>query len=166
MITVFNRVKYMKSWRNANKEYIKQCSKSYYDNHRKQCMDRNRVFIDKNPNYFKKYSVQYYRNNRDLISLKNKSEKRKIQQQSASAKYKKTENGKLSVIKSKTKRNRKLGFHVLYSNPFNESEKIEWHHINDNDVVAIPKDLHRIYCDKYHRDNIMEIVKQIYLGMC
>ncbi len=44
-----------------------------------------------------------------------------------------------------------------------ESELIDWHHINDAYVVALPRDLHCLYGGKFHREKIMEIVKQFYL---
>ena len=58
-----------------------------------------------------------------------------------------------------------LQWHKKYINPFIDSTEIEWHHINNIEVVAVPKDLHRLYCTnnrKEHRENMRHIVKQIY----
>jgi len=33
-----------------------------------------------------------------------------------------------------------------------ESELIDWHHINDAYVVALPRDLHCLYGGKFHRE--------------
>ena len=79
-------------------------------------------------------------------------------------KYQKTEKGKITSIKVFTKRKRNLNWIQLFENPFDESEQIEWHHIDNTFVVAIPKDLHHLYCGKYHREQTMEIVKQVYLN--
>ena len=71
-----------------------------------------------------------------------------------------------SKRKSNSKRERSLGDIPMFDNPFNNSVKVEWHHITDVYTVAIPKDLHELYTgykmDK-HREMTMEIIKQIYL---
>jgi len=51
----------------------------------------------------------------------------------------------------------------MFKNPFDKNEKIEWHHITDTYIVALPRDLHRLYLGKLHREKTMKIVKQIYL---
>ena len=52
-----------------------------------------------------------------------------------------------------------------FENPFDGVEKIEWHHITDVYVVALPKEIHRLYSGyKHHREMCIDIVKQIYLG--
>jgi len=77
--------------------------------------------------------------------------------------YKKTEKGKVTIRKHRSKR-RGYGYIEMFSNPFNENEEVDWHHIGDNAyVVAIPKDLHQLYCGKYHKEMCMNVVKQIYL---
>ena len=62
------------------------------------------------------------------------------------------------------KRKRELGYKELCKNPFNSDEDIEWHHINNIDVVALPIDIHRLYMKNriYHRVCLYYIVKQIY----
>ena len=60
----------------------------------------------------------------------------------------------------------------MVENPFIESEKIVWHHLNDVYVIAMPKDLHMLCMnDKgdcpldgktIHREKCKEILKQIY----
>lgn len=80
-------------------------------------------------------------------------------------KYNSTEKGKITLKKSRRKskaKRRNLNCIELFSNPFDESEEIDWHHINDTYVVAIPKDLHRLYMGKNHRENLVVIVNQIY----
>jgi len=76
--------------------------------------------------------------------------------------YRKTKKGKEVEKRHQSKRNRNLEWIKLYENPFDKSEKIEWHHYNDEFVVALPKDLHRLHLGKNHRENIKPIVNQIY----
>jgi len=63
--------------------------------------------------------------------------------------------------------NKRLGWKniKLYKNPFSKLEMIEWHHIDTEHIVAIPRDLHRLYLGEYHREMTMDILKQIYLDI-
>lgn len=77
-------------------------------------------------------------------------------------KYLSTEKGKQWINRMNHKR-REMGYIELIPNPFDDSEKIEWHHIDDSAyVVAVPYDLHRLYYGKHHKENLMMIIKQIY----
>lgn len=77
--------------------------------------------------------------------------------------YFRTAKGKETIAKHNAKRKRNLQWIKMFDNPFDESVIIEWHHITDAYVVAIPKELHHQYMGKFHREKTMEIVKQIYL---
>lgn len=81
----------------------------------------------------------------------------------AQRRFQQTEKGKQCRKRMKAKR-RNLNFIKMFPNPFDNSELIEYHHITNAYVVALPRDLHQLYKTKYHRENMMEIVKQIYLG--
>lgn len=81
------------------------------------------------------------------------------------SRWRKTESGRKSVLKTQSKR-RRLGYNILYDIPFEEDEDIVWHHVNNNDVVALPKDVHEIYCGydtETHREMLKPIIEQIYL---
>ena len=78
-------------------------------------------------------------------------------------KFIQSEKGKQSDKKRKAKRKRNMNWILMFPNPFDDSVSIEYHHITNAYVVAIPKDLHQLYNGKYHRENLMEIIKQIYL---
>ena len=67
-------------------------------------------------------------------------------------------------LKANAKRRQNLNWIQLFENPFDKSEKVEWHHINNTYVVAIPKDLHRLYLGKQHREKMRIITNQIYGG--
>lgn len=100
----------------------------------------------------KEFKRNWRENNTDLIIRYTK-------------KYNSTEKGKMSLKKGRRKaksRRRDFNYVELFENPFDKSEEIEWHHIDDKYVVALPKDLHHLYCGKFHRDNLMVILKQIY----
>lgn len=61
--------------------------------------------------------------------------------------------------------NRGLGFNVVFDNPFDESVKIEYHHIDNNNVVIVPRFIHRLYTrfnEELHRELLYPIIKQIY----
>lgn len=79
-------------------------------------------------------------------------------------KYRQSDKGKEEMLGRKTRRKRNLGWILMFSNPFDDSVLVDYHHITDVYVVAIPRELHRLYYGKYHREKVMNIVKQIYLG--
>jgi hypothetical protein len=74
-----------------------------------------------------------------------------------------TESGKKLLRKQRAKR-RNLGYNELYPNILDNNEIYEWHHVDDDNIVAIPKDLHLLYPgkSKYHRSMCNEIIKQLY----
>ena len=48
-------------------------------------------------------------------------------------------------------KDRGLGFIPMFPNPFAYNVEIDWHHVNDVYVVAIPRELHALYLHhKYH----------------
>lgn len=81
----------------------------------------------------------------------------------ASKKYQQSEKGRIIFAKMQARRKRDLGWILMFPNPFADSTLVDYHHITDTYVVAVPKDLHQLYLDKYHREKMMSIVKQIYL---
>ena len=88
--------------------------------------------------------------------------KRKVQKK-ADKKFHQSEKGKMADKKNKAKRKRSLGWILMFSNPFSDSTPVDYHHITNAYVIAVPKDLHLLYYGKYHREKVMDIVKQIYL---
>jgi len=53
----------------------------------------------------------------------------------------------------------------LIDNPF--EEEVEWHHINDRHVVAVPKDIHKCYVGKgynrkIHQEMLQPIIEDLY----
>jgi ribosomal protein L35 len=89
------------------------------------------------------------------------TEKGRTTQKKAHKRWK--QNNKEKVKRAQANRRRNFDWILMFPNPFSESVSVDYHHITDAYVVAIPKDLHQLYNGKYHRENMMKIVKQIYL---
>jgi len=100
---------------------------------------------------------------KSLITTRKWRNKNQEKSREINKKYRKTEKGKFAEAKIRAKR-RNFGWILMFENPFDDSILVDYHHITDVYVVAIPKDLHYQYMGKYHRENTMEIVKQIYLN--
>ena len=92
------------------------------------------------------------------------SEKGRLANNKGSKKYRQTEKGKIDKRKRVTKRKRELGWILLCENPFADSVLVDYHHILGAYVVAVPRELHRLYCGKNHLENLRPILEQIYLG--
>ena len=79
--------------------------------------------------------------------------------------YHNTEKYKITHKKYNNIRKRNYDFRLKFINVIEES--IEYHHINNIDVVTLPKDLHKLYPGRnkiMHRFMCKEIIKQIYGG--
>lgn len=76
----------------------------------------------------------------------------------------KTKKGKQCHIKQFVKYAKKLNWILLCPNPFDDSVSVDYHHILGAYVVAIPRELHQLYCGEHHRENLRPILEQIYLG--
>ena len=80
-----------------------------------------------------------------------------------SSKWEKTHPESRSKTHSRRKRN--LGFNKLIENDWNVP--IDWHHVNDNDVVPLPRQLHRM-CQtgdtERHRYLCKKLINIIYEG--
>jgi len=109
--------------------------------------------------WMKNYCSKYYQNHKKELQEYNKEYYYSGKGKEANNKYLKSKKGKIAKLKIKSKR-RKLGFNILFEDIIDE--KINWHHINNIDVVAIPIDLHQLYLGKNHRENMEYIIKQIY----
>lgn len=71
---------------------------------------------------------------------------------------------RVATAKCHARRKRDMDWELLFPNAFSYTEKIDYHHITRSYVVAIPRDLHRLYYGNNHKENLMYIVGQIYLG--
>lgn len=125
-------------------------------------------YYKKNKKLLLEYKKDCYQKYRKRIIAKatkyQRTEKGKLVNCTAVKKYRQSEKGKIVRKKMSAKRRHNLGWIQMFENPFDESELIDWHHINDAYVIAIPRDLHQLYSGKFHREKTMEIVKQIYMS--
>jgi hypothetical protein len=84
--------------------------------------------------------------------------------------YYTTKKGKMMKAR-KYARSRAYGFNLLYPVPRDWHGNIEYvyHHINDNDVVALPVEIHNKYLgshypEKKHREALQPLIDKIYKG--
>ena len=75
--------------------------------------------------------------------------------------YRQSEKGRLTIAKLSSK-HRKLGHILISSNPFANSVLVDYHHITDTYVITVPRELHRLYQGRYHKEMMIDILKQIY----
>ena len=107
-----------------------------------------------------KNPINQEKHNQSTISWRERNPEKSKQ---VNNKWLKSKAGRQYSNKRQAKRNRKLGWILMFPNPFDNSVPVDYHHVTDAYVVAISKDLHQLYGGKYHREKTMEIVKQIYL---
>ncbi len=125
----------------TNKDY----NKRYYWKHRTESIKRVRKWQKENPEKKQRNNQRWNEKHPNYQKQYNQRKEQKIR-----------------LKKSTAKRKRNLGFIQLFENPFDESEQIDWHHINNTFVVAIPQNLHQMYRGKYHRERVKYIVEQVY----
>jgi hypothetical protein len=133
-----------KRYRQRHPKRVYEINKSWNGKNKDKCLEYGNNWRKKHPEYY----MQYREKNRKKLSLEQRQ-------------YRKL--GKLKEIDAKHHAKRKkLGWNKLFENPFDDIEKIDWHHIDNNNVVALPKELHLLYYGKNHRENTKTIVEQIY----
>ena len=143
--------KYKHLWYVQNRKRILQERKIYREKNRKLLQKKHKKYYGENKEIIIKKTILWQQNNKKKFILKNR-------------KWIKNNPEKYKVIQNKhMAKRRKLQWIKMFENPFDENATIEWHHINDVYVVALPKELHRLYLGKFHREKTMDIVKQIYL---
>lgn len=140
--------KYAIQYYTKHRKEIVNKAKKYYKNNREKRLIYGKNRRKKNPEDIKEYLKEWRGNNPKYMKEWWQKNPEKM-------------NG------YHTRRKRDLYWVELYPNPFDGSEAIEWHHINNKHVVALPKDLHRFYGGyntESHRANLSYIVDQIYGG--
>jgi len=160
----------MRKRRNKNKEEINKNKRARYANdekyrnHRKELSKKHgRKNKDKKLKYMKDYHKKnrearldylhkYQDENRNLLNEKNRD-------------YLKTENGKKAMAKHDHSR-RNLGSNELFPNILEPSEKPISHHVDDDNYVWIPEDVHMSFLfgrdTEMHREALFSIVVQLY----
>lgn len=109
----------------------------YADNNLEKCRENNKRWYKENKERKIKQSLKYNKNNPEKVHK-------------ALAKYHAKEKG--------------YGFNLIKPNIINE--QVAYHHVNKNDVIAIPYDIHQLYIfgmeNNKHRFMCKQIIKQIY----
>lgn len=91
------------------------------------------------------------------------SVKGKLSQAKSDRKYDQSKKGKVAIRKESDRR-RCMIYTELFPNPLDE--QVDWHHVSDEFIVAIPRDLHKLYSgysQQKHRELVMNVVNQIYI---
>lgn len=165
-----NKTEYNKRYYMSHKEQFKKIAAEYYPKHLKQIKKQQRRYYrdhreklkaykrkwyienrDRALQYAKEYGKIYYQKNKDFIAIRDK-------------KYRQTEHGKEIRKKNEIIRRGKLGFNKIFENIIDE--QICWHHVDNKNVVAIPRDIHEMYYNgtdtSSHRENLSYVVQQLY----
>jgi hypothetical protein len=149
---------YYKLHRDARIAYVQE----YYRRNKANIAKRQKIYREKNKFILAKKKQAYRTENASLISLHQKEYylKNKNSVLNKVKAYRATENGRQKHLKSNAVRDRKLNWIGVFKNIFDEP--IEWHHVDDEHVVPLPVDLHRLYLGKNHRENLVYIIKQLF----
>lgn len=117
-----------KSTKDGYCNQCKECRKIYYQEHREEINKKAKQYYQAHKEKRVEHDKQYQKTHKKEIAKQKKQYNKQ---------YNQTPKGKLNIAKHNNKR-KGLGF-----NPLNKSFKGSvWHHINDIDVVAIPKEIH------------------------
>lgn len=153
--------------RNQCKDCERDYRKQYYEIHREELKTYTKQYLQEHREVVKRweqehkeerkaYKKRYYEIYKDKFNARSKQHYQKHKGKTLEHKkqYRQTSQGKIAHNKSSAKRYRNLGFNLL-----NEAFKGSvWHHINNNDVVAIPEEIHLAHFTgetKRHRDLIL-----------
>ena len=139
----------LKKWRKANPIKTIQSSRLYYIKHRQKEIKR---------------SIEWAKSNPEKCSVKNKKSYIKHSKYIKEKQliYNKTKSGIIVNRKHAAKRNRNLGWELLFDNPFPEDISVEYHHVNKKFVIPIPKNLHRMSLGKNHKEKCEKIIMDVY----
>lgn len=135
-------------------------SKEYYKNHKEERKEYCRKWRIKNNDYCIKFDND--RKESRALPSKKWREKNNEYLKKYSKKYFKTPAGKLARSKQNSIRKRNISFELLFDKPKEWLCPIEYHHISDAFVVAIPTFIHRQYLGPNHRQKMKHIVEIMY----
>lgn len=153
---------YIKQWRLEHPEYIKEYSKQYHLEH-PEC---NKQWYLENLEYYKQWRLENPDKKKESNEQwrlkhseygKESSKKFRLEHPEYRKTWRRdTEKGRLSVIKDHANR-RSLGF-IELNKPFDGSEG---HHIDEEHIIHIPKELHRSIWHNVHTGQGMEEINAI-----
>jgi hypothetical protein len=158
--------KYSKNYHQKHRyEQNKKCSENYQKNKKERLQKQKKYYKTHKEERLKYMKEIYYPiHKEDCLTYLEKWRNDNRQKISAGLKrYRQTENGKLADAKKHSKRKRNLGFKLIIPNILDEV--VAYHHIDNEHVIPIPKDLHELYsCNdtQRHRENLKPIIEQLY----
>ena len=130
----------------------------------KECINiQKKEYHHKNRTNILKAKKKHYQKNRAEILLKKQEYRCKNIEKCRERLRNYYKNNKLKYIEKKQKREKNYGFNKIHENVVDEP--VHWHHTNDDDVVAIPADIHVLYYNnnkEIHREELQYIINQIY----
>jgi hypothetical protein len=131
-------------------KYSSDCYKKFYQINKQKINKNHREYYHKNKEKRLKKIIEYRIKNKNKLQI-------------AQRKYQQTEKGKMIESQKQARRKRELGFNPIISNILDE--KIVWHHIDNENVIPLPKDIHEHFYNPdviTHRENLISIIGQIY----
>jgi hypothetical protein len=163
----YNKNEYMKKYRKTEKG--REVARRWWLSDKSKIVSKRWRDSKQGKEYRKKYEATEKRKlmNKRYEQYPNVQEYRKEYRASShgkdiARKWKKTEKGKKHIARRDRKR-RNLDFNPIAENIIDEP--IDWHHINDKDVIALPTDIHELfnhYSTEIHRENLKPIIDQLY----
>ena len=152
-------------YRQTHKKEHLNHSKNYYLNHKDKSKQWQKDYYEKNKEYILERNKIYRQNHKkELESIYKKyAEDHKEEIKQYMKEYRKTEQWKLRDANHHDKRKRNLNSNLLIENIIDE--KSERHHIDDDNIVFIPEDLHKLYPGYHiteHRFMCNQIAEQLY----
>lgn len=131
----------------------KRYYKEYNQSERGRQVRRKYNQSDKGKKSHQKDTATYHKTEKGKITLKKYRQSEKGKQ--TFKRYMQSEKGKMQDAKHQAKRKRNLEFNVIISNPYVDTNiEFDWHHIDDNDVVAVPRNIHRSMYGNEHREQV------------
>ena len=148
-----NKKEYAKKYYQDHKEKAKEVAREFYQEHKENINKRHKKYNQEHKGKIETYQKGYHKDYRKT-HCRNEYNK----------KYKKDNKDKVKRYYAKRKRN--LGWELLFDNPFPNTIPVEYHHISDAFVVAIPKNLHLNHYHgintKKHRDELKPFIEKLY----
>ena len=154
----------IKQWKKLNKEKHNGYNKASYAKNKDRYKEKRATYYQENKERINELNNKRRKEKRKENRINNQGQRRERKTKFASLQEKIEHGNKLrrelyrlnpdKHIQRVHNRRRKMGFNKL-NNKFNESV---WHHINNNDVVAIPKSIHEKFSSnstEKHRELII-----------
>ena len=144
-----------------------EADKIYYQKHREVILAKLKEKRHLNREAYNKYMRDWRHKNKESFNAYQRQRWKSGKSKAATKNWRNNNKQRNNEIKSKSeaKRRRNLGFNKLIENDW--GCETDWHHVNDNDVVPIPRNLHQMCPSnnrKVHRKICNELVNILYEG--